>query len=319
MRANLSRLGLGTVQWGLTYGVANVSGRPAQDEVERMLKAAADSGVNWLDTARMYGESEEVIGRALKSTGLTDKFLIVSKTCQINPALAHSEVEVRRSIREGVAASLKALGVRPIPVLLAHKGEDILIPGVWDELLEQKEKGNVESLGVSISRNPVEVVERVLAFESMEALQVAVNVFDQRLVRPGMLRKASAKGVTVFVRSAYLQGLIVMPDERVPAHLACALRFKKMVSDCARAWGRSVTETALQFVLGLPGVTAVVVGCETEAQVRDNVSLVSAPPLTAEQMKALLAMPDVPLEIVEPWRWEGSMKPYYAPPGRQDG
>jgi aryl-alcohol dehydrogenase-like predicted oxidoreductase len=314
VQLKFSRLGLGTVQWGMTYGVANVAGRPRQEEIERMLKLAADHEVNWLDTARAYGESEEVIGRALRKTGLQDRFLVVTKICHIDPAATGSPALVRKLVRESIAASRKALGLEVLPMLLIHKGEDLFVPGVWDELLEHRSRGTVTCLGVSVSQDPVKMVERALCIDGVEALQVAVNVFDQRLVRSGVLERAALRGVTVFARSVYLQGLIPMPEERVPVHLAGALPLKRMLLDSARSWGRSVPEVAIQFVLGLKGVTAAVVGCETESQVAENLSLAHSPPLDKEQMDVLLEMPGAPLDVIEPWRWSGSTKPTDATP-----
>jgi len=309
----LSRLGLGTVQWGMKYGIANTAGQPGPGEVAQMLRAAHECGVSWLDTARAYGESEEVVGKALEETGLRDEFTIVSKVCHIDPDAGDAPAQIEQS----VAASMAALGVEHIPILLVHKGTDLHVPGVWEEMLRQKRKGNAGRLGVSISHEPVKTVGYALGLESMEAVQVAINVFDQRLARAGVLDQLAARGVLVFVRSVYLQGLIIMPQERVPEHLADALPFRREVAQRAAQWGRDLKEVAVQFVLGLPGVTSAVIGCEAEEQVRDNASLVASAPLTGDQMDALLAMPEAPAHVVEPWQWEGRTKAEYRKPSEK--
>ena len=74
-----SRLMLGTVQFGLRYGIANTSGKPDLDQVEAIVRAAADGGITALDTAAAYGDSEQVLGLVLQRAGLAGQFTVVSK------------------------------------------------------------------------------------------------------------------------------------------------------------------------------------------------------------------------------------------------
>ena len=90
---NLSRLVLGTVQFGIKYGVANQTGKPQIHEVMDILQQAIEGGVNCLDTAPSYGESEEVIGRCLKEMGLLDSVYVLTKVRPITDGLPQKEGE----------------------------------------------------------------------------------------------------------------------------------------------------------------------------------------------------------------------------------
>ena len=113
MKPTLSRLTLGTAQLGFSYGVANRSGAPSQKEVQKMLETAAAAGVNCLDTARGYGDSEKVLGEALRATGLHEHFQMVTK---IDPGLPVDlpRVEAKKALRESVLTSL-TLAASPFP------------------------------------------------------------------------------------------------------------------------------------------------------------------------------------------------------------
>lgn len=293
----LSRLGIGTVQWGLDYGVANVNGRPGPEQIDAMLTEAHTAGVNFLDTARAYGDSETVIGEALRRTQLADRFVICSK---FKYAGGDPAEEAERSIRE----SLSCLKLESLPFYLLHHAENAFRPGVWPAMLRGRDRGYTKRLGVSISKDAIDLLRRTMKLEGMEAVQIPLNVFDVQLVTSGILDELAGRGVTVFVRSVFLQGVIGMAEEKVPEYLKDIIPFKRRFNDLAKSIGRDVWELACMFPLSLPGVSAVVIGCERPEQLRQNIRLTQCPPLTGEQIREILTLSaDVPRFLIEPWQW----------------
>ena len=159
-------------------------------------------------------------------------------------------------------------------------------------------------VGVSVSENPVAVLEKAMRLEGLSVVQVALNVFDTQLVRSGILAELQRRGIAVFARSAFLKGLIALAEERVPAAMAAVLPAKRRLRARAAARGRDILEFALQYPLSLPPVDCVLVGCETLAQLEQNLAWASAPRLTDDDLAAVADLAtDLPAWITKPWLW----------------
>ena len=141
---NKSRIALGTVQFGLPYGIANQDGQVSRVAAKDMLKLAASSGSDTLDTAIAYGESEACLGE-IGTIG----FNLVS----ILPAVAAGCVDVKIWIQEQVTKSLVRLGVDAVHGLLLHRPEQLLGTDgkiIYQTLQNLKETGQIQKVGVSI-------------------------------------------------------------------------------------------------------------------------------------------------------------------------
>ena len=301
----LSRLVVGTVQFGLPYGIANRTGQPSLDQVCEILECAVRGGATTLDTAAEYGDSEVVLGRALKEIGALDRVTIISKVRHVK----HMEQErssgnVEKWIRNSVVSSLDRLGIESLPLCLFHDTNDIIY---MDILLDLKRKGLVQHVGTSVS-GP-DQMERVISTSEVEAIQVAVSMLDQRILRSGDLAKATAAGIAVFVRSIYLQGLIVMPIDEIIPELREVVPVLRRLRCIASEAGLTMPEMALRYGLSLPGITGVLTGVETVQQMEANLALAAKGPLPSNVVGEINnAVPELPDEILFPWHWPGSMK-----------
>jgi aryl-alcohol dehydrogenase-like predicted oxidoreductase len=299
----LSRLMLGTVQLGLPYGIANRTGQPSYEEARAILACAYEGGVNCLDTAAVYGASEEVLGRALAELGIADRMTIVSKVRHmaqgLNAATAAAIVE------ESVIISLKRLRLEALPVCLFHIEENFAYA---EALLRLKERGLVRHIGASVMTpaGAAAIVGTGLA----EALQIPTSVLDRRYSHPGggLIREAAGRGIGVFIRSIYLQGLLLMPEDDLPPELAEALPVRRRLEALAAEAGMGLDELAVRYVLGLEGVTCGVVGIETLDQMRQNLVIFAKGPLDSELHQAAeTAVPDLPDKILMPSQWSRRM------------
>lgn len=300
-----SRLAVGTVQFGLPYGVANRTGQPSFKEVCKILACAVEHGATTLDTAAAYGESESVLGRALREIGALDRVTIVSKVRHLKTMEREPTPQnIEGWIRDSVISSLERLGIDSLPVCLFHDTVDV---AHMDTLLALKQEGLVQHAGVSVVRP--DQMEMVLSTPGVEAVQVPMSMLDQRIQRSGDLGRAADAGMAVFVRSIYLQGLLVMPLDEIRPALHCVLPVRKTLQGIAASAGLTMPEMALRYGLSLPGVTSVLTGVETVGQIEANAKIAASGPLSPEIVRAIdRAVPDLADTIVlSPWLWPGAM------------
>ena len=293
-----SRLTVGTVQFGMPYGVANHTGRPSFETVCDILRVAHEGGVDVLDTAPGYGESEEWIGRALRILGLRERMRVVTKLSPLPGDL--SRLQLARQIEAQVAQSLKRLGLERIPLCLFHEEKDIRYA---EELLALKAQGLIEAAGVSLVHP--EFGWKALQTPELGAWQLPTNVLDRRFTHSGLTAAAKEAGVAIFVRSVYLQGLILMADAATPPFLREVIPARRRFREIAARFGLPPAELAMRAILSRPDVRSVVIGVETVAQIKDNVALFAKAALPAEVIAALEASdPQLPESIISPPEWE---------------
>lgn len=293
----LSRLTLGTVQFGLPYGIANRSGQPSYETARDIIACACEGGVTCLDTAAAYGESEAVIGRALAELGLADRMRVVTKVPPIPNELTGPAVD--RFVEASVLKSLKALRLEKLSHCLFHREEDA---GHLDALLKLQTQGLIEQIGISTYRP--NITAGILTEGRVQAIQIPTNILDQRFIRAGVLNQARQQGVTVFVRSVYLQGLLLMSPDGLDSFFAPIVELQPKLAQWARAAGISLAELAARFVLSLDRVSSLVLGMETVDQIRDNIRLCDRPPLPSDLLREILSgVPDLPEHLLMPPFW----------------
>jgi len=254
------KLGLGTVQWGVAYGISNQVGRTAPSEVRAILSAAQEAGVKVLDTASLYGEAESVLG-----ANQLEAFKIVTKTPRYaTPFIEAQHVE---QMFESFDRSLEKLAVDRVDGLLAHHAQDILVDGgerLVTGMKRLKDQGRVSKIGVSIYDG--EQLDGLLQRFTPDLVQLPLNVFDQRLIHNGWLQRLHDKGVEIHVRSVFLQGLLLMPLEDIPTYFEPIRPALARWHAAAREQGMSLVQAALAFVRDLPEVDHVLVGVESVSQ-----------------------------------------------------
>lgn len=268
---DITVLSLGTVQLGMDYGIHNANGKPSLETSFRILDAAMAVGINTLDTAAGYGNSEEVIGAWLKKIPEDQRPFIVTKAAKLD----HSSLDaLRADLKERVKTSRERLGLSQLPLLMLHNCEDYLcdkenVKLVFEEL---KASGDILYSGISAYSNH-DYGE--LAASGFDAVQIPVNIFDWGQIENGGLQKLKDSGMMIFVRSVYLQGLVFQDPEALPAHMAfCKETLVKFRALCDK-YQLSPAVLALSYALTLPGVTSLVLGSETVEQVQQNAQLLN--------------------------------------------
>ena len=277
--ANFSRLMLGTVQFGLNYGIANTHGKPSFEMVKELLKLAFENGVTALDTAPSYGDSEVVIGRALTELGLAGRFRIVTKISGV----PDSENPLS-FIENSVMASMKRLKTNFIDAVLFHREQDVVHLPALNQLVK---KGAIGGGGVSLDS---------AAFASKVSetrfLQVPCNVLDHRF--DSLMGQS---GRQVFIRSVYLQGMLLMPEDKIFPEFREYRR-------CLESFGLPLAELCMRYLFSLPGNPSVLTGVDNSGQLRENIRLANLGPLPDDLFrKVRQTVPLLPEELVRPCQW----------------
>jgi aryl-alcohol dehydrogenase-like predicted oxidoreductase len=237
------KLSLGTVQFGLDYGISNRDGRCSPGEVADIMTAAEDAGIDLLDTAPAYGDSETVIGSSISPNS---RCRIVTKT----PAFDHSAGGVVNSamLRDTFERSLQRLRRDRLYGLLFHDCNDLLaadgdhLAAAMEDL---KQRGLVEKIGVSIYDGTQ--IDNVLNRFPIDLIQVPINVLDQRLVTGGHLRRLQEQNVEIHGRSIFLQGLLLMNPAELPQHFFAIQPLLRRYRNETMAAGLTPIEAALAF------------------------------------------------------------------------
>lgn len=257
------RIALGTVQFGLNYGIANSVGKVSLTSAKEILSVCKDAGINMIDTAMAYGESEICLGRV----GI-EGFDIVTKISSV-PVDCYDTVEW---IAGQVGDSIARLNVESIYGLMLHRPEELFsLRG--DEILKAlkdlKKSGLVKKIGVSVYS--AYELEDLLALHDFDIVQCPFNIIDNHIVTTGWLDRLKGLGVEVHTRSSFLQGLLLMSRDKIPKQFQAW----DFLWDQWHQWIKdnevSAVEACLAYALHNEGIDKVVVGVDSKIQLEQIV------------------------------------------------
>ncbi len=290
------RIGLGTAQFGLDYGISNQSGQVAAAEGRRILALAETAGVRVIDTAAAYGDAEARLGRWLAKD---HPFSIVTKLSR--PAADAHGSPTAGWVPDAFRGSLRRLRTTRVHGLLMHSPADLLGPDgaeLWRAMETLRDAGAVDRIGASVYTSGE--IDALLERYPLELVQVPLNVLDQRLVRGGQLARLKAAGIEVHARSVFLQGLLLMdPTGRCDRHFDPARGALGAFQAAARAAGRSPLQAAVAYVLSVDEVDAAIFGVTDATQFAEILS--AATPTLPRDWFAPFALDDE--RILDPTRW----------------
>ena len=298
----ISRFMLGTVQLGMEYGIANRNGKPDLERSFEILTTALDEGVSCFDTASIYGNSEEILGKYFSSMFSGKEQPLITTKFKIDPAGDISRAGIEKQMYGLVEKSLQRLKIRTIPIYMLHNAKDMSLYGnaVRETLKKMKTEGLIERAGVSVY-NPEEV-EEMLKDGLYEAVQLPMNIFDQRILKSGVLLSLMKAEIIVFVRSVFLKGLFFLKAEELPERLHMAAGPLRTLQKLSDREGLSIAQLAMSFIRDMEGVTSLVVGAETAEQVNEDIKLMEASIIISERTRQEInrTFADVPiLEIIK--------------------
>lgn len=255
------KLALGTAQFGLPYGVANQLGQVSLSEGRGILHFAKDCGIDTLDTAIAYGESQQLLGQiGVKGWQIVTKL----------PAIPDGVTQPIRWVETAVAESLKTLNVNSLHGLLLHRPMQLLEDNggqIYYALHEVKRAGIVKKIGVSIY-DPLELDLLFDRFE-FELVQAPFNIIDHRMIETGWMNRLSERGIELHVRSVFLQGLLLMKSADRPQKFSRWSRLFSRLDEWIQESNLTPQEACLRYALSFPQISKIVVGVDSAKQLQE--------------------------------------------------
>jgi 1-deoxyxylulose-5-phosphate synthase len=301
----VSALALGTVELGLDYGIAvpGEFGRPTEAEAIRLVHAALEGGINLIDTARAYGESEAVLGRALHDR--RGAVVLATKVrTQRDDGTTPSGEQLRQHMLDSLETSLRLLQTEYVDIWQVHNVDAALLAQL--ELLAEvfadvRSSGKARAIGGSTYG----VAMPVAALESdlFDMLQVTYSVLDQRLSEQ-VLPTATESDIGIVVRSILLKGALTSRGDYLPNHLAelreRSRQFRGLVADAGL--NISPVQVAVAFGLAHPHIHSVLVGVRSEQELREALGA-AAVELPADLLAQLTALRLDDDDLLNPSTW----------------
>lgn len=295
----VSEVSLGTVELGLEYGLRSPGERtmPSPDEALRVLDRAIGLGVDFIDTARVYGASESLVGRALR--GRRDRVVVATKVEPLPPDLTGAAL--RRRIEASVGVSLAALETDVVDVLQVHSAtvDDIRRGEIVGELERLREAGAIRVVGASTYGG--DAARAALEDERIGCLQIAYNLLD-RGAEDGILETAARRGVGIIARSVLLRGALTPRHD----HLAPGLDgLRAAIAELIGVLGdaAALPPAAYRYVLGDPRVTTALVGTARIDELEAALAAARAGALDADLIERIRAIRVTDPDQLQPHRW----------------
>lgn len=249
----ISKIGIGTVQFGIPYGISNKDGQTSEPEVSSILKYAKEIGIDILDTASAYGTSENVLGK-----NYLTEFKIVSKFL-----LQNSKDSISQQLKE----SLQNLNVQFLYGYMAHRPMEIADnnPKLWNELVQLKEQGFIKKIGFSF--NEVSEIEAVFSMGiTPDIIQVPYNYLDNRF--EPFMKSLKQRGCEIHTRSAFLQGLFFVDTNTLdPFFNEVKPIIEQLKNDC-----KNLAPALIKYCIDKPFIDKVIFGVNTRTQLKNNIS-----------------------------------------------
>ncbi len=301
----MAELCLGTVQFGMKYGINNTLGQPAEEDVFKMLNMAIENGIHVIDTARAYGTAETVLGRFFKSIKNVDSLKIISK---LRPnVMDKAESDVYGVVRKEFENTLERLQVQHLDGYLLHTPQYIYEAEIVKSLRQLKEEGLVDHIGVSIY--DLQEGYAALETEGIDYIQLPYSILDQRGIQDGFIQKAKKHGVTIFTRSAFLQGLFMMEEKNIPVHLKHVIPYFERFNNILDKYSVNKLPALIQFVKQEQDIDYLVFGVDTKEQLVQDINIFqeqTVPEAFITELKQ--AFVNVEKSIVFPSLWSNGKK-----------
>jgi len=257
------RLSIGTVQFGLNYGISNREGVVAEKELNCILKTAEENAINSIDTAQAYGNSESLLGSLD-----TSKFNFVTK---LKPGILVSEV------CESVKKSCKYLNVKYLEGVLVHDYRDYCEkPKIVDELNRFKEVGIIKKVGFSLYY-PCELEQLFSQDIKFDLLQIPFSIYDQRFKE--YFKEIKKRNIEIHIRSVFLQGLVFLDPDKLPQHFVSHRKqFLSFQNKCFQL-NQPISSVCLNYVYSHHEIDRVVIGVCSSKELIQNINQIKNNPL----------------------------------------
>ena len=255
----INKLILGTVQFGLKYGINNLKGKPDKEAVFEILSYAYDRGIKYIDTAELYGDAHNLIGEFHKLNP-SKKFKIITK-------FPH---EFKDYLGNKINTYLTQLNVDQLNAILFHSFDSYLKHKDQLKNIIQLKNKSVKLIGVSVYTN--KQMDEVIDDLNIDIIQIPFNLFDNINQRGELLKKAKNKNKIIHTRSAFLQGLFFM-EKNNPNIIRTKLEKElDIISEISIKYSISIGAIALNYCLVQNNIDGVLIGVDSLQQLKENIA-----------------------------------------------
>lgn len=267
---DISKISLGTVQFGIDYGFTK---KKTQEEVNKILECASKNGINLIDTAREYGDSENKIGDYISEN--TNDFIIATKLKKITLDKADDFNNLNEIIFKSIEESLKNLKLQKLDLLQLHQTNDYIIKNsnFWKVIEKLKKQKIINAFGVSVYDE--EETDYIINNynELVDFFQIPYNIFDRRFEK--LQEKLKKHEISLISRSTYLKGIIPCSIEKIPKELIALKPFKIKLKEIAQTLSMNEVELSLLFVYYNNFVASTIIGINSVEELENNIDIIN--------------------------------------------
>ena len=286
----VSEIAFGGVEIGMPYGIGVQSEADMLSEKEAitLLHTALDSGINFFDTARMYGTSENIMGTAFRDR--REQVIIGTKCRHLRDANGNlpDGATLKKIIKTSLLESLTALQTDYVDIFMLHQADLGILEN--DEIspifADLKAQGAIRSTGVSTYS--VEETQKAIETGAWDVIQLPFNLMDQR--QAALFELAAEKGVGIVVRSVLMKGLLTSKGRQLHPALAEVENHIRRFDELIAGGFSDLSNLATQFALSFPEIASILVGIDKLAYLHQSLAAANGPRLDTEMMARAKAL-----------------------------
>ena len=281
------KLAIGSAQFGMNYGLCN-NEKISQKEFKKIEKLVLRSGINFIDTASSYGESENIIGNSkLRNLNIITKIKLPTK-----------KIDIQKWVSKEVSKSLKRLKIKKIYGLLVHDYKDLLGESGKSylySLQELKRKKIIKKIGISIYES--KEINKIWKFWKPDLVQVPLNLFDNRILNSGWINILKKFKIEIYARSVFLQGLLINDYDLFNFNKKCVKSLDDFKEWCYKK-KISQLKACIHFVKQCKKIDYLVVGFNSYFQLKEIIDV-----FKKKQIIMVKNFSTNNLNLIDPRRW----------------
>lgn len=306
---NKNKLVLGAAQLGLDYGINNISGQVSLSVAKQLIESCISIGIHYIDTASVYGNSEEVIGDVLNNIKSPNIQVITKINVDQLICSESTGSEIDNAVDSQIKHSISKLKSATLYTVLLHRASNLTDynGAIWLRLLKLKQDGIIEKLGVSV-QTPGEL-NKALEYNEVEFIQFPFNVLDARWTKSiELVNKVKLeRALIIHIRSVFLQGLLLSDDKNhwMKANCKNSKIIMTWLNSTRTQLNRaSIADVCIAYVRSLPWVDGLVLGMDSMEQLNDNISLFNNNLFSHKEMSIIEeTRPELTQETLNPANW----------------
>ena len=290
---------IGTAQFGMNYGIANEKGQPNYNEIRNLVDYATRSGILYYDTAQSYGTSEAVLGLVFSNLVQKQSIRVITK---LHPTFSFNANEDLELV---VKTSLHKLGISKLWGLLLHRlPSDQEFNKISGSIESLKSRGFIEQFGVSVY-TPTEAIYYVKQ-DWVDIVQVPFNVLDRRLIDNGFFADAFTLKKNIFIRSVFLQGLLLMDSESIESKgMGWSVQHMDFLWNFVSKKSISIKQFVLQAVFQYCKDAQIILGVDNVDQLKENLFLLGSDKISDDIINEWWQkLPLFPEKFLNPSLWK---------------